>query len=59
VDSQIGGETRLLSWLPIKQPLSVSRHGKYTAIVDQIGIGGTDYAACLATLDGWHRCFAG
>ena len=52
VVSQIGGETRLLSWLPIMQPTSVSRDGKYAVIVDQSGIGGTDYAAYLANLDG-------
>jgi hypothetical protein len=52
VVSQIGSETRLLSWLPIMQPTSVSRDGKYAVIVDQSGIGGTDYAAYLAKLDG-------
>jgi dipeptidyl aminopeptidase/acylaminoacyl peptidase len=52
VVSQTGGETRLLSWLPIMQPTSVSRDGKYAVIVDQSGIGGTDYATYLANLDG-------
>jgi hypothetical protein len=49
---QVGGETHLLSWLEIMQPTSVSRDGKYVVIVDQSGIGGTDYTAYLAKLDG-------
>jgi eukaryotic-like serine/threonine-protein kinase len=49
---QVGGETHLLSWLEIMQPTSVSRDGKYAVIVDQSGIGGTDYTAYLAKLDG-------
>jgi len=49
---QVGGETHLLSWLEIMQPTSVSRDGKYAVIVDQSGIGGADYTAYLAKLDG-------
>ena len=47
---QIGGETRLLSWLEIMLAASVSRDGKYAAIGDWSGSG--DYSAYLAKLDG-------
>ena len=49
---QIGGETRLLSWLEIMVAASVSRDGKYAVIGDWSGSGGTDYSVYLAKLDG-------
>jgi dipeptidyl aminopeptidase/acylaminoacyl peptidase len=47
---QIGGETRLLSWLEIMVAASVSRDGKYAVIGDWSRSG--DYSAYLAKLDG-------
>ena len=49
---QVGGETRLLSWLEIMLAASVSRDGKYAVIGDWSGSGGTDYSVYLAKLDG-------
>jgi eukaryotic-like serine/threonine-protein kinase len=49
---QIGGESRLLSWLEIMVAESVSRDGKYAVIGDDSGSGGTDYKVYLAKLDG-------
>ena len=50
--SEIGGETRLLSWLQLMLGASVSRDGKYAAITDWSGSGGADYNIYLAKLDG-------
>jgi Protein kinase domain len=49
---QIGGGTRLLSWLEIMVAASVSRDGKYAVISDESGGGGADYSVYLAKLDG-------
>jgi serine/threonine protein kinase/Tol biopolymer transport system component len=49
---QIGGGTRLLSWLEIMVAASVSRDGKYAVISDESGSGGADYSVYLAKLDG-------
>jgi hypothetical protein len=46
---QIGGGTRLLSWLEIMVAASVSRDGKYAVIGDW---SSGDYSAYLAKLDG-------
>jgi eukaryotic-like serine/threonine-protein kinase len=48
--SQIGGETRLLSWLQIMVAASVSRDGQYVVIRDYGSE--TDYRVYLAKLDG-------
>jgi hypothetical protein len=50
--SEVGGETRLLSWLQLMQASSVSRDGKYAVITDWSGTGGVDYSSYLAKLDG-------
>ena len=50
--SEIGGETRLLSWLQLMLAASVSRDGKYAVITDWSGSGGADYSTYLAKLDG-------
>jgi eukaryotic-like serine/threonine-protein kinase len=49
---EIGGETRVLSWLQIMQAASVSRDGKYAVLTDWSGSGGVDYDTYLAKLDG-------
>jgi WD40 repeat protein len=48
---EIGGETRLLSWLQIMLAASVSRDGQY-AVIGDWGDGSTDYHVYLAKLDG-------
>jgi eukaryotic-like serine/threonine-protein kinase len=50
--SEVGGETRLLSWLQLMQASSVSRDGRYAVITDWSGTGGVDYSSYLAKLDG-------
>ena len=49
--SQLGGETRKLSWLEVMLAASVSRDGQY-AVIGDWGSGGTDYRVYLAKLDG-------
>jgi eukaryotic-like serine/threonine-protein kinase len=50
VAGQIGGEARLLSWLQIMEPSSVSRDGQYALITD---FGSeSNYRVYLARLDG-------
>jgi serine/threonine protein kinase/WD40 repeat protein len=52
VASNIGGGTRLLSWLPMMEIGSLSRDGELAVIRDTGGGGSQEYGIYLAKLDG-------